>query len=401
MRIAYVTSGFTVSFITNEMEAHRQSGWEILPLGSCEADPPEKLSVLQANWSKRGIFRPGLTNQIIAILKELAIHPVKFAKMLFWLLQLFRHDKLEFAKAIYELPSACYFVPYVRKSKTQHLHVHFASRPLSLGLMLGLLTNLRVSCTVHAFDIFTRSSGSLFWRLSQCCFIASISKYNIEYLREHCGDSVADLCQVVHCGIDLEKFRSLERTPQEGYLLCIANLRSKKGQDIAIRACKKLADENICFTLKFIGEGPWRKRLQKRIDSLGLNDRVMLLGTIPNDRLMPMLNKAWLLVLPCVINPFGDRDGIPVAMMEAMACQVPVVSTYVSGIPELVEHNVSGLLVNERDPDALANAIKELLHDREKVMNFGKVGQKCVQQHFNIKKTSAQLRELIEKVNQG
>jgi hypothetical protein len=201
MKIAYVVSSLKISmtFVVNELEAHEKAGWQVLPLVSCKPDsfenlwhglhvarpsgpssragcPCHKMVVPQmVKWNKRAVHRPGIFVQIWATLGEIITHPLRFAKVLIWLITLLTHSPLEFAKAIYELSVCCYFANKCRGFGAKHIHVHFASRSLSLGLMMGIFTDLPVSCSVHAFDVFTRSPGSLRMRLAKCKFIASVS----------------------------------------------------------------------------------------------------------------------------------------------------------------------------------------------------------------------------------
>jgi len=395
MKVAYVVSGMKLTFVAAEMEAHERAGWQVLPLASCKCNSLEGLSEVVTKWAGRAIYRSNIVAQFLCTLREFITHPVRFLRICFWTAGLAAHSLSEFAKAVYELPTACDFAGHLRRFGAQHIHVHFASRSLSLGLMLGMLTALPVSCTVHAFDIFTRRRGSLRPRLSRCKFIAAVSQFNVDYLRRLCGSKVADLCHVVHCGIDLESFIAISRQPQAGHIVSVAKLVPKKGLDLAIQACANLKEMNVEFLFEIVGDGPEKKYLQQEIQQLGLDRQVVLLGSQPNDRLVPLLSKACVFLLPCVQVPGGDMDGIPVAMMEAMACEVPVVSRQISGIPELVYHNINGLLVREQDPAAIAEAVKELLADPDKAGRFGQAARKQIRLNFNIQKTAAQLRELI------
>jgi glycosyltransferase involved in cell wall biosynthesis len=397
MKVAYVVSGMKLTFVAAEMEAHEKAGWQVLPLASCKCGSLEGLSEVVTKWAGRAIYRSNIVAQLRASLREFVTHPLRFLRICFWTagLPLRKQGLSEFAKAVYELPTACDFAVHLRRFGAQHIHVHFASRSLSLGLMLGMLTALPVSCTVHAFDIFTRRRGSLRPRLSRCKFIAAVSQFNVDYLRRLCGSEVADLCHVVHCGIDLESFMAISRQPQAGHIVSVAKLVPKKGLDLAIQACAKLKEMNVEFLFEIVGDGPEKKHLKQEIQQLGLDRQVILLGSQPNDRLVPLLSRACVFLLPCVQVPGGDMDGIPVAMMEAMACEVPVVSRQISGIPELVHHNVNGLLVREQVPAAIAEAVKELLVDPDKARRFGRLAREQIQQNFNIVETSAQLRELI------
>ncbi len=398
MKTAYIVSSLKVSmtFVVNELEAHEQAGWQVLPLVSCKPGTLENLSELMVKWNKRAVHRPNIFVQTGTTLREIFTHPLRFAKVCFWLVTLLAHSPVEFAKALYELTISCYFAGHCRRFGAEHIHVHFASRSLSLGLMMGMLTDLPVSCTVHAFDIFTRSPGSLQMRLAKCKFIAAISQFNVEYLRNTCGKSVADLCRVVHCGIDAEKFSPVSREPEPGRIVCVCRLSPKKGLDVAIRACAKLRDNNVKFLFEIAGNGPQRNSLEKLIGQLHLADNVKLLGARQNDQLTELFGRACVFLMPCIKTTNGDMDGIPVAMMEAMASGVPVVSTAISGIPELVEDGVTGRLAPEKDVDALAQILKELLENMDKIKQLGKAGRERVLKDFSISKNAEKLRELIE-----
>lgn len=395
MKIAYIGS-MQDTFVINELEAHDQAGWKVLPLASSKPCSFEFLSKVMVKWNKLAVFRHGIFIQIGATLREIVTHPVRFLQVCLWLIILLFHSPLEFLKAIHELMSACYLVSHVRCFGAEHIHVHFASRSLNLGLMLGILANLPISCTVHAFDIFTRNPASLRYRLAKCRFIAAISQFNIKYLRDVCGEFIADLCHVVRCGINLEKFKSISRAPECGRMICVCRLTPKKGLDVALRACAKLRDDNVEFFFDIIGEGAEQEHLERLIRQFSLTDKVKLHGAKPNDQLMKLFNRSFVFLMPCVKMRDGDMDGIPVAMMEAMACEIPVISTTISGIPELVTDGVTGLLVPERDVNALAKAIKQLLMDTEKIERFGKAGREYVLKEFSIHDNAAKLRKLIE-----
>jgi len=398
MKIAYIVSSLKISmtFVVNELEAHEKAGWQVLPLVSCKAGSFENLSDVMVKWNKRSVHRPSIFAQIGATLREIITNPLRFVKVLFWLITLLVRSPLEFVKALYELMVCCYFADKCRRFGTEHIHVHFASRSLSLGLMIGILTDLPVSCSVHAFDIFTRSPASLKMRLTRCKFIASISKFNIEYLRKTCDNTIADLCHVVHCGIDAEKFGIVSRQPELGRMVCVCRLSPKKGLYIAIRACAKLRDNNVKFLYEIAGDGPQRQALEDLIEQLDLADKVTLLGAKSNDQLTELFNRASVFFMPCIKTSDGDMDGIPVAMMEAMACEVPVVSTNISGIPELVDEGITGRLAPEKDVDALAQILTELLGDTDKIEQLGKAGRERVLKDFNISENAEKLRELIK-----
>ena len=396
MKIAYVVSGLNMTFVVNEMESHRLAGWNILPIASCKPHSCANMSELMTRWCRRGLFRPSWCTQLFATVYQVVVNPIQFVKAVGFLLMQSREDFVEFLKALHEFPAACYFAPVCRRAGIEHIHVHFASRSLSLGLLIGILNRKPVSCTVHAFDIFTRSRGALRMRLLRCRFIAAVSRFNIEFLKRFCGQDVAKLCYVVHCGIDLAKFNSLEREPITGNMVCVANLVEKKGYDIAIRACAILNDMGIDFKYRIVGNGPLSSYLKSLVEELGLNGKVEFLGPRPNDQLLTLFREACLFLMPCKTARNGDMDGIPVAMMEAMASGVPVVSTRISGIPELVEDNKSGILTSENDVESLAAALEKMLRNAALVRTYGQAARQRIEMEFNINTMSKQLRELIK-----
>ena len=205
MKLAYVTREINWPFktVSNEIEEHIKSGWEVLTFASIKNKNPKQ--------NKNNIFyRPSLTKQIFYVILQTISSPIRTTKVFYWLINLGFLNFSDFLKACYEFQSAMYYAYICEKNEVDHIHVHFASMSLSLGLMLGILTETKVSCTVHAFDIFTRSPISLRWRLKQCRFIIAISNYNIKFLKQNCGEEVAKLCHLVRSGIRLDYFNKSE-----------------------------------------------------------------------------------------------------------------------------------------------------------------------------------------------
>jgi hypothetical protein len=201
MKIAYIVSGLEMSmtFVANEMESHENNGWEVLPLISQKRPHFKNLSPLMLKWNEGSIFRPSLIDFLLGCIKISIKFPARTINMLLWLLALSFASFTEFLKALYELFPAFYYAAICHEKKIEWIHVHFASRSLSLGNMIAILLDRPLSCTVHAFDIFMRSSSSLKYRFSKCMAVIPISKYNTKYLAEKCGNDVAIKCHMIHC----------------------------------------------------------------------------------------------------------------------------------------------------------------------------------------------------------
>ena len=394
-RVAYVISGFPITFLVNEVEAHRQAGWKILPLSSSAPIPPDSLSSLEKDWREHTVYRPQVATAFLDVVRTVVHNPVKTLRVLGWLMRLALASPSECMKALYEIGAACHFAPICRDFGVEHLHVHFASRSLSLGLMLGILLDLPVTCTAHAFDLYTRGARSLRFRLRQCPAIATISEFNVRYLQDKCGEEIARRCTVVRCGVDLDRFKGLDRRPVAGRLLCVTRLTPHKGLDVAIDACGLLRERSVDFMFQIVGDGEMRAFLEQRVRHLDLSHHVTFLGALPNDRLRGVMAEARAFVLPCVTLPNGDHDGLPVALMEAMASEIPTISTPISGIPELITNGVSGVLVPEKDPVALADALQRLLLEPDLCHRLGQAGRQSVEENFDAKKNAAKLREVF------
>ena len=397
MKVAYIVSGLPMSltFVVNEMESHEKAGWDILPIVSCKRYSFERFSRLTTKWNQKALFRPAPAIQLLYLLLGVISHPLRYLRVAGWLMALLFHSPSEFAKALLEFSVLGYYAAHCRRQGAEHLHVHFASRSLSLGLMLGIVLGLPVSCTVHAFDIYMRSRGSLRYRLRQCRFISAISQYNIEYLRGKCGDPVADLCEIVHCGIDVTKFQKSPNPRNPGRIVSVARLFKKKGFDCAVEACSRLDRSGILFSFEIVGDGPEKERLAALIDQYGLNGKVKLLGAKSNDEVASLLNSAGIFLMPCIRDENGDMDGIPVAMMEAMACGIPVVSSRISGIPDLVRDGENGFLVEPGNAVAVAEKLTQLIHKTDLIERFGVMARRHVMDQFDMEKNAEKLRELI------
>jgi len=398
MNIAYLTTQFphySQTFVLNEVEAHHQAGVEILPLSCDRAPEKAPVSEVARAWQRRTVCPGRPTSRLWSLCRETIRSPRRVLKNVVWLGGLSLIDPLEALKGLRELFTAVSLAPACRAQGTQLIHVHFASRCLTAGIMLGRLLGVPVTCTVHAFDLWLRSGRNLRYRLKHCRFIAAISQYNVDYLRRRCGAEIADLCHVVHCGIDTAEFNAGRRAPVAGRILMISRLKEQKGHKYLMEACGILKKRGVSHECILIGTGPEYERISRQIAELDLGDTVRLMGAVANDRLQPYLDSAAVFTVPAVIASDGDRDGIPVALMEALACEVPVVSTAVSGIPELLRAGEAGRLVPEGDAEALADSLQSLLTAGETAQRLATAGRRAVEEEFDIRETSRRLRELF------
>ena len=215
-------------------------------------------------------------------------------------------------------------------------------------------------------------------KLTAAAFVACISRYNRRYLQEHYPEARRAHLEVVRNGLDTARF-SPDPHPQgePPCIIAVGRLVETKGFHVLVEACARLRDQGLPCRCLIIGEGPEAGRLQTLINDFGLNDRVVLKGKLSPAELMPYYRRADVLAMPaCVRNQ--DADGIPTVLIEAMAMEIPVVATRVSGIPELVVDGETGLLVAPDDAAALAEALARLLRDQDLARRLAGAGRDLV-----------------------
>lgn len=283
----------------------------------------------------------------------------------------------------------------LKRKSCCHLHVHFAHVSADIAMYSAGLAGIPFSFTSHANDIFQRG-WLLKEKIARSSFAVTISEYNRKYLIEQGGNP--DKIHTIHCGVESNEFlfdpKKERRGPVVIGILC--RLVEKKGVDVLIRACRLLADNGLPVTLSIAGDGPLRENLEKLAAALKISGQINFTGNLPHDRVANWLKAIDLFVLPCRRDAFGDQDGIPIVLMEAMAAGVNVVSTTISGIPELIENENSGLLVSPDDPKKLANAIKRIVADKDFGERLRANAVSVVKKRFNLDENAEKLSNLIK-----
>ena len=244
-----------------------------------------------------------------------------------------------------------------------HIHAQFAHNPTSVAYFVKLLTNNTFSFTSHAVDIFVKPK-LLKEKLQECEFSVTISEYNVKYLEMIYGKELSSKISVVRCGIEEKEIgkkvheKSKLNKNNEITILSIGRMVQKKGFNILIEAVSELNKKGYGVNCRIIGDGPLRNDLENLVRNNNIADKVTFLGSQPSDFVKTEFIQADLFVLPCIKAENGDMDGIPVVLMEAMAYHVPVVTTNLSGIPELVKDNETGLLAETNDVNSLVRVLE-------------------------------------------
>lgn len=282
----------------------------------------------------------------------------------------------------------------LRRYGVRHLHVHFANAPSSVALLATRLAGISFSFTAHAYDIFV-DQQLLPEKLTTAAFVACISRFNLHYLQQRYAAAAGARLRLVRNGVDPQRFSPLIREPAlPPTVIGVGRLMETKGFHILVEAMARLRDQGRDVHCIIAGDGPEAERLQRLINEMHLADRISLLGRVQPEDLLAYYRRARVLAMPCCIRN-GDLDGIPTVLMEAMAMEIPVVASRVSGIPELVRHDETGLLVDPDDPEALAEALARLLEDQGLSQRLAKAGRDLVVSQFNMHHNVKQLLGLF------
>ncbi len=218
--------------------------------------------------------------------------------------------------------------------------------------------------------------------------MVTCTHYNKQFIADHYPEIDLDKIRVIYHGIDLEKFNPPKRRvlSDPPVILSVGRLVPKKGFQVLLRACKILVERKVEFVCRIIGEGPERPRLEMYIKLNNLVDRVKLVGAVAPDQMVQEYQKSTLFALPCVEEENGNRDGIPNVLAEAMAMSLPVISSKISGIPELIENGKQGVLLEAGSVPELADTLADLLDSPKKRREMGRQGRDRVETIFDSKR---------------
>lgn len=394
MKIAYVLGIFpklSESFILTEIVELLKRGHDVqifsmyLPEEDVEHKEVRKYDILERThyFSSKQIFKVNFINLfkyfIIGVVQDLC------------------DFKISINNLILNLKLA-YFAVIMQKNGVELIHAHFATMG-SVVRRLSKILGLPYTLTAHAYDIYLNpDADELRNVMENAGSVVTISEYNKNHLQSKiCINNRID---VIRCGIDLNKFNPKRKSKINNRIkiLTVSRLVEKKGIEYLIRAIPVVIKETPDCDLTIVGTGPLNDSLHKLVHDLKIEGYVQFKGDVSDTELLQYYEKADMFILPCIIADNGDRDGIPVAIMEAMAMELPAVSTNVSGIPEIVEEGISGILVSPKDENLIANAIIKLYKDRQLRLEMGKNGRKIIEEKYNIVLESEKLINIFDKM---
>ena len=389
MRIAYVVSRFphvTETFILRELNAvdlDPRIEIELLSLF-----PPVDPTVHPAarRWTDR-LYTPRARESLAALAWWALRRPLRLISSAAIVAASSLRRPSIMARSLITLPIAAAHARRLGGLGVEHVHAHYATYPALAAWLCHRLTGVPYSFTVHAHDIFVHQD-LLARKLGEARFVVAISDYNRRFLEPYGGGERTPV-HVVHCGIDPAAFEFRPRVaPPSGPVraVCLASLQEYKGHAVLLRALARGGDA-------LVGEGVLRPELERLAAELGIADRVRFHGSCTEPRVRELLEAADVFVLPSIVARDGQMEGLPVALMEALASGLFVVSTRLSGIPELVRDGETGALAEPGSDESLARALERALAGSSE--ETARAGRGLVEREFDIHANAEQLAELL------
>ena len=294
------------------------------------------------------------------------------------------------------LYQAVYVGLRLQKMGIDHVHAHFAGMAARTAFWINKFFPITFSFTAHANDIFSPREFEigLDKLVDTARAIVTETDYAARFLRERFPHRADCVCRIYN-GLDLSEFGRADLSSKPPLIIAVGRLIPKKGFGDLIRTCALLAERGKSFRCEIIGEGPLEDQLRRQIDELHLQNNVVLTGAKPQTELRRRLTAANVFVLPSVIDLDGGMDNLPTVIMEAMATGLPVVSTNIGGIPEMVNENETGFLVQPGETAAIADAIERVVNDCSLAANLGHSAYERARTLFSIKQNVRELCALI------
>ncbi|MDM9382276.1 glycosyltransferase [Chlorogloeopsis sp. ULAP01] len=402
LTIAYLINQYpkvSHSFIRREINSLEKHGIKIqrFAIRSCGNELVDEADIqeLEKTQVVLGIGKIGL---VISLIRVAIARPIRFLQALWLALRVgWRSERGILYHLIY-LAEACVLLGWWEKAYVEHVHAHFGTNSTTVAMLCSAMGGPPYSFTIHGPEEFDCvQSLSLVEKVKRAAFVVTVSSFGKSQLYRWCDRCEWSKIHVVHCGVD-DGFLDTTPTsiPSEPRFVCVARLSQAKGHLLLLDAAARLAREGLQFKLVLIGDGLLRNEIENAIAQLGLQNYVELIGWASNGEVRQQILASRAMVLP------SFAEGLPVVLMEALALSRPVISTYIAGIPELVEPGVCGWLVPPGSIEALVTAMREALQlPIEQLEHMGSKGQSRVVQKHNIAIEAGNLAALFQSSNEN
>jgi glycosyltransferase involved in cell wall biosynthesis len=399
--IAYLINQYpkvSHSFIRREIAALEAHGLQVrrFAIRACSGELVDSADEAEVSRT-RLVLSSGAIGLLLGLVRVASTRPLRFLQTLGLTLKLSHGAERSLVHHLAYLAEACVLLRWFSQAEIVHVHAHFGTNSATVALLCNAVGGPPYSFTVHGPEEFDKVKAiALPQKVARAAFVVAVSNFGRSQLYRWCPLAHWSKIHVIHCGVDSEFLASVPTSmSSEPRLVCVGRLCAEKGQLLLLDAANRLMRQGLSFKLTLVGDGPLRSELEAAIDQLNLHDHVEITGWADSTQVRQTILSARALVLP------SFAEGLPVVIMEAMALGRPVISTYVAGIPELVESEICGWLVPPGSVEELVTAMRKALQAPvEKLEEMGHIGagrvKSCHDAAIEASKLAALFRLNIE-----
>ena len=386
MKLAVIVTEYpkgTETFIYRDLVKFHELGAEVMlyHLTPYRTDQPlHGFAEPTRGWARYlGFAQPG------AVARAMLRRPGALARSVAQIVRAYAGEPKLLAKALALVPKALAIAEDARARGCTHVHAEFALHPATVAWLGARCGGLPYSVSCRAHDIF-RTQALLDVKLGEAAAVRTVSEFGREFLRDRVPGVASRDIHVIHSSVDVARIAPVEALPSIDpfRILYVGALEPKKGVEHLLDALAAVGGDLGNWRLDAIGKGPSAEALKAKVAALGLAGRVTFHGAQPFERVSAAYAEASVCVAPSVIGPNGRQEGIPNVMIEALAYQRPAITTAISGIPELIEDGVTGLLVPQADATALGAALVRVYRDPEAALAMARRGRTHAEREFDL-----------------
>ncbi len=396
MTIAYLINQYpkvSHSFIRREIAGVEACGIRVarFSIRSCSTELVDEADKLELEQT-RVVLGRGMVGLLFGLLSVAVTRPIRFLQTLWLMLRLCWFSEQGVLRYLAYLAEACVLLRWFSDLGVTHVHAHFGTNSTTVAMLCRALGGPSYSFTVHGPEEFDKVKAlALAEKVERAAFVVTVSSFGKSQLYRWCAPKQWSKIYVVHCGVDDGFLAQLPvAVPAEPRLVCVGRLCEQKGQLLLLEAVHQLAAEGLRFKLVLVGDGPLHSEIAALIARLGLQDRVEITGWASSSEVRQHILASRAMVLP------SFAEGLPVVIMEALALGRPVITTYVAGIPELVNPGVCGWLVPPGSVEALTAAMRAALQlSVEQLEQMGSAGARRVAQRHDATVEASKLVTLF------
>ncbi|MFM7572259.1 MAG: glycosyltransferase [Snowella sp.] len=400
MKIAYLINSYpmvSLSFIRREIHALESLGlvisrfsirvWNDELVDKADKDEFKKTKFLL------GVGIGGLLRSFLGVI---LLSPITMFQTLLLTIKIGRRSERGLIIHLIYLAEACVLLQELTKKGISHIHAHFGSNSTTVAMLCHCLGGPTYSFTVHGPEEFDKVNAiALPEKIKRASFVVAVSSFGRSQLLRWCDYSDWSKIEVVHCGLDaMFLAQPYVPLPTEPQFVCVGRLSEQKGISILVEAVGQLAKKGLRFKLVIVGDGSLRPEIETLIKNLQVEEYIQLTGWATNLEVKQHILDSQVMILP------SFAEGLPVAIMESLALFRPVLTTYIAGIPELIQPNRSGWLVPAGSVEELAIAMAQILSlPSEKIVEMGKIGAEIVNKQHNATIEAQKLLNLFQSQN--